>query len=313
MKFLLEMYINYLAALRGASENTRASYARDITKFFTFCAEQHLTNITQVTEQHIAAYLGWLKQQGLSERSISRAISALKGLSRYLYDEGLITSDPTEKMESHKTASTLPLVLSSEQVERLLAQPDPERVDGTLEKTLATRDKAMLELLYATGVRVSELVTLRVQDLHSKTMRLDGETLDVAYLRCLGKGEKERLIPFGQVAFAAVEQYLHDARPLLLKTHSSDVLFLNRFGDALTRQGFWKILKRYLKQAELPSEISPHTLRHSFATHLLERGADLRSLQLMLGHSDIGTTQIYTHVSTKRLREVYDRYHPRAK
>lgn len=313
MEYLLEMYMNYLAAVRGLSANTRESYAQDLRAFFTFCQEQQLTTINAVTETHVLAYLGWLKQQGLAERSLARHRSALKGFSRYLYDERVISSDPTEHLESPKAGRVLPNVMSPEQVERLLAEPNPEMVEGTYEKAMAIRDKAMLELLYATGVRVSELVALPVTAVKSKIVAVDGVDREIGYIRCFGKGEKERLIPLGAVAVEHVRLYLREARPLLLQESSSAYLFLSRLGQMMTRQAFWKILKKYLKHAGLSPDISPHTLRHSFATHLLERGADLRSLQVLLGHSDIGTTQIYTHVSTKRIKSVYDQHHPRAR
>jgi integrase/recombinase XerD len=306
MHYLLEMYINYLAAVRGSSENTRAAYYQDLESYLTFCQGQQITEASAITEQHVVGYRAWLRGQGLSERSIARHVSAVKGFHRYLYDEGITSSDPTINLESPKTGQTLPHVMSYDEVKRLLAMPDEK-------KTAGLRDKAMLETLYATGMRVSELIRLRVHDLKSKKVILDGGATEMGYIQCIGKRDKERMIPLGKTAFDALARYLHTARVALLKGRYSEYLFLNRSAKPMTRQAFWKIIKRYLKQAGLSQDISPHTLRHSFATHLLERGADLRSLQLMLGHSDIATTQIYTHVSTKRLKEVYDEYHPRAK
>ncbi len=313
MEYLLEMYINYLAAVRGTSENTRKSYALDIKKYLLFCREQHVTDMRQITEQHIVAYRAWLATYDVSERSIARYISALKGFHKYLLHEGVADTDPTANLDAPKKTTFLPHVMSCEQVERLLAQPDPNLVEDGQERVLRLRDKAMLELLYATGMRVSELVQVRMRDIQSKQIHIDDEERTMTYLHCFGKGEKERLIPLGHVAFEQVNHYIRLSRPHLLKTPLSDYVFLSRRGQPMSRQAFWKILKKYLRRAGLSDSISPHTLRHSFATHLLERGADLRSLQMMLGHSDIGTTQVYTHVSTRRLKTVYDEYHPRAK
>jgi integrase/recombinase XerD len=307
------MYINYLAAVRGSSENTRKAYSRDLTKYFTFLQDCHITDIATIKETDIVQYQGWLKKQGLSARSIARHGCAVKGFHRYLFDEGIVKTDPTANLESPKAGSSLPGVMSYDDVKHLLAQPKVEAVKGVREKARADRDKAMLETLYATGMRVSELISLRLNDIKSRTVKLEDSEIEMGYVRCIGKGEKERIIPLGKVAFDHLSFYIHQSRNILLKHRYSEYLFLNRFGKPMSRQAFWKIIKKYLKQAGLPQDISPHTLRHSFATHLLERGADLRSLQLMLGHSDIATTQMYTHVSTKRLKEVYNQYHPRAK
>lgn len=313
MEYLLEMYVNYLAAVRGTSDNTRASYALDIQKYLQFCREQRLADIRDVTEAHIVAYRAWLFGRQLSERSVARSMSALKGFHKYLRYEGITTTDPTANLETPKRSGYLPHVMSCAQVDRLLAQPDPALAKTDREKRLRLRDKAMLEVLYATGMRVSELIQVRTRDIQSKSVEIEGTTHTMTYLSCLGKGDKQRLIPLGHAAFEQVRAYLRESRPHLLKTAASEYLFLSQRGRPMTRQSFWQIVKKYLRQAELPDAISPHTLRHSFATHLLERGADLRSLQMMLGHSDIGTTQMYTHVSTTRLRTVYDEYHPRAK
>lgn len=296
MQYLLEMYINYLAAVRGLSENSREAYYRDLKKYFTFLDQNRLHEIANVTDSHIVRYLSWLKDEGLSERSIARHFSAVKGFHRYLHDEGIVQDDPTIRLESPKKGQHLPEVMSFEEVERLLAQPDES-------DPLGLRNKTMLETLYASGMRVSELISLRVKDLN----------LEKGFSWCLGKGEKERVVPLGESAIRSIKRYLRESRPILMKDRYSEYLFVSRFGKNMTRQACWKIIKKYLKRAGLSENISPHTLRHSFATHLLEHGADLRSLQLMLGHSDISTTQIYTHVSTKRLKEVYDEFHPRAK
>lgn len=296
MQYILEMYMNYLAAIRGLSEHTRQAYGRDVSQYLLFLQKRAMTDLNQVQEADVVQYRAWLKNQCLSERSIARSISAIKGFHRYACDEGIVRHDPTMTLENPKVGIHLPLVMSYDEVERLLAQPD----ESTM---LGLRDKAMLETLYASGMRVSELITLRISHLHLK----DG------YVRCMGKGEKERIAPIGKAAVHYITQYLHSARDKLTASHHAEYLFVNRFGKAMSRQACWKIIKKYLKQADLSQDISPHTLRHSFATHLLEHGADLRSLQMMLGHSDIATTQIYMHVSTQRLKDVYDQYHPRAK
>ncbi len=295
MNYLLEMYINYLAAVRGLSENTRGAYYHDLTQYLTFLQEQSLTDMASVCDSHILQYHAWLKSNGLSARSIARHCSAVKGFHRYLCDEGIVEADPTIKLETPKKGCILPNVMSFEEVERLLAQPDESTA-------LGLRDKAMLETLYASGMRASEVISVRLKSLNPEK----------GYVRCFGKGEKERVVPLGKSAVHIIDRYMKESRHILLKQRYSEYLFLNRFGKKMSRQACWKIIKKYLKQAGLSEDISPHTLRHSFATHLLEHGADLRSLQLMLGHSDISTTQIYTHVSTKRIKEVYDEFHPRA-
>jgi len=304
MEYLLEMYINYLAAIRGLTENTRRAYHRDLQAYFEFLHRYSVHTITQVHEEIILQYRKQLTDQGLSERSIARHFSTMKGFHRFLCDEKIMTTDPTVKLEAPKVGSTLPDVMAFDEVRLLLAQPDASKAQNRQAKALCLRDKAMLETLYASGVRVSELIDFRLHLLNREK----------GYLRCLGKGEKERIVPLGESALHFLDLYLEEGRQILLaKKGYSEYLFVNRFGGNMSRQAFWKILKKYLKQAGLSETISPHTLRHSFATHLLEHGADLRSLQLMLGHSDIATTQIYTHVSTTRIKEVYDEYHPRAK
>ncbi|PIE34373.1 site-specific tyrosine recombinase XerD [candidate division KSB3 bacterium] len=304
MKYLLEMYINYLAAVRGLTENTCEAYHRDLQAYFDFLHMHSIGDMKQVTDDTVSQYRKCLKDRGLSERSVARHFSAVKGFHRFLCDENLMTNDPAIRLEAPKVGSSLPEVMTFEDVRTLLAQPDAAHVQERREKAFLHRDKAMLETLYASGLRVSELIAVRVHLLN----RTKG------YIRCMGKGEKERIVPLGESALHYLERYLEEGRQVLLAgKRYSDYLFLNRFGEKMSRQAFWKIMKKYLKQAGLSETISPHTLRHSFATHLLEHGADLRSLQLMLGHSDIATTQIYTHVSTARITEVYDAYHPRAK
>ena len=295
MESLLEMYIKYLAAVRGLSENSRDAYYRDRKKYFTFL-HRHIAEIDSVTDALIVHYLAWLQEERLSERSIARHLSAIKGFHRYIHDEGIVEENPTIKLDSPKKGRHLPDVMSFDEVERLLAAPDENDPQGL-------RDKTILETLYATGMRVSELIAIRIKDVN----------FEKGCTWCLGKGEKERIVPLGESAVRYIQRYLRESRPELMKDRYSEYLFVSRLGKKMSRQACWMIIKKYLKHAELSESISPHTLRHSFATHLLEHGADLRSLQLMLGHSDISTTQIYTHVSTTRLKDVYDEYHPRAK
>lgn len=304
MKYLLEMYVNYLAAVRGLTENTRSAYYRDLTCYLTFLQEHSITDIAQVQASDVVHYRAWLDAHGLSKRSIARHFSAVKGFYRYLCDEGMLKSDPTITVEAPKIGSSLPEVMSFEEVQALLAQPAAVQASNEQQKAIFLRDKAMLETLYASGLRVSELIALQLRHLNQEK----------GYVRCFGKGEKERIAPLGETALHFIACYLSEGRQFFLQRKGySEYLFLNRSGGRMTRQAFWKIMKKYLKQAGLSQNISPHTLRHSFATHLLEHGADLRTLQLMLGHSDIGTTQVYTHVSVQHLKDVYDEYHPRAK
>ncbi len=304
MQYFIEMYINYLAAVRGLSDNTRSAYGRDLKTYVVFLAEERsCAAIERVTDDDVIAFRASLRQRGLAERSVSRHFSAVKGFHHYLCDEKIVDKDPTAKIDAPKIGVTLPDIMSFDEVERLLAQPDAVNETTPEDRAVALRDKAMLETLYATGLRVSELISLRLRDVNQER----------GFLRCIGKGDKERVVPLGESALLYLARYLNDARGVFLKGSYAEALFVNRFGQQMTRQAFWKIIKKYSKQARLPLTISPHTLRHSFATHLLEHGADLRSLQIMLGHQDIATTQVYTHVSTKHLREVYDEHHPRAK
>ncbi len=292
MESAIRAFLSYVRVEKGLSENTILAYGRDLAKFAAFAAPRALKEIQR---DEIVDFLAGLYRRGLDSRSVARHLVTLRNFFRFAVAEGLLREDPTLNLESPKTRRRLPSFLSLEEVERLMAQPDA----GTL---LGLRDKAMLELLYGTGLRASELLGLRTADLQ----------LEVGCLRCIGKGDKDRLVPVGKTALAAVEQYLREARPRLLKGRSSPVLFVNRFGGKMSRVGFWKILSDYGRRARIRVKLSPHKLRHSFATHLLERGADLRSVQLMLGHADISTTQIYTHVVQERLKQVYKAHHPRA-
>jgi len=290
---LLQTYIEYLSVEKGLSQNTLLSYARDIQKLFEFFEGQDIDG-TKIEERDLIKFVHAQSRVGLSARSLARLISSLKSYYSFLLLEGVLSTNPTANLSAPKIWFSLPKFLTVKEVEQLLEQPDENDARGC-------RDRAMLELLYATGLRVSELVALKIKDVN----------LESGFLICLGKGGKERIVPLGNSASQAVRKYLSDARFKLWKKEG-DSLFLTSRGKAFTRQGFWKMLKQYGQQAGLDQKVSPHILRHTFATHLLERGADLRSVQLMLGHSQITTTQIYTHVTRRHLRQVYDRFHPRA-
>ncbi|MDH5763266.1 MAG: site-specific tyrosine recombinase XerD [Nitrospinota bacterium] len=291
MENLVREFSEFLAVEKRHSPHTVAGYRRDISRFASF--EPGLP-LKSVTPSHIREFLLSLHQQGLSSRSIARSLSSLKSFFKYLVGESLLDENPVETLETPKIWRKLPGTLTLNEVEALLNQPD-------VETPLGLRDKAMLEVLYATGVRVSELISLKINDLN----------LEVGYLRSYGKGGKERVIPLGEVARSYLKDYLERGRPKLIKNKSLAILFVSRRKMPMTRQGFWKTLKQYVSKAHIKVTVSPHTLRHAFATHLLERGADLRSVQQMLGHSDISTTQIYTHVVQRRMREVFEKCHPR--
>jgi integrase/recombinase XerD len=276
--------------------NTLESYGRDLRQYSQFLdQDEDESNLDSVTRTTIINYLVHLQTQGKATATIARRLAALKAFYQFLVREQRIKADPTANLESPKLEKRLPRVLTVKEVERLLAQPDPAQPAGV-------RDRAMLELLYATGIRVSELVSLNVNDV----------SLEMGYIKCSGKGSKERIVPLGTLAIQSCRDYLAAPRKRLIKDREETALFVNHHGHRLTRQGFWKIVKKYAADAKVEKEITPHTLRHSFATHLLENGADLRSVQEMLGHADISTTQIYTHVTKGRLKEVYARTHPRA-
>ncbi len=287
----LARYLDYLTAERGLAQNTIAAYRRDLAALHARLGGRPLE---QTRREDLLARLRQMRLDGRSPRSIARSLVAVRGFFRYLLTEQVIREDPTANLDSPRTWRSLPRVLSFAEVENLLAAPD--RDSGT-----GLRDAAMLEVLYATGLRVSELVGLRLGDLH----------LDASYVRCIGKGSRERVVPLGGEADATLQAYLAVGRPALLVGKRTNVLFVNHRGGPLTRQGFWKIVKSCAGKAGIDTPLSPHTLRHSFATHLLENGADLRSVQLMLGHADISTTQIYTHINRERLRRLYRDFHPR--
>ncbi|WP_018131896.1 site-specific tyrosine recombinase XerD [Effusibacillus pohliae] len=295
MDKLIERFIHYLAVERGLSQNTLESYQRDLIAYTEFLQRSGVADVNQTRRANIIAYLADLQQKGRATSTISRNLASIRAFYSFLLRDGLIDGDPAANLESPKIEKRLPQVLTVEDVEALLDSPD-------LKTSTGLRDKAMLELLYASGIRVSELVSLNVDDVN----------LNMGFLKCYGKGAKERIIPLGSVALQMLEEYLNRARAKLLRDRSETSLFVNHHGQRLTRQGFWKIIKKYAKAANINKEITPHTLRHSFATHLLENGADLRSVQEMLGHADISTTQIYTHITKSRLKEVYAKTHPRA-
>ncbi len=289
----LDTYLDYLAIEKGLAKNTLASYATDLRRFADYLKEKKIT-LDAVERIDIVRYFQRLRGAGISARSVARALAAIRGMFRFLVSERALKHDPTENLENPKLWTTLPKSLQASEVEALLRAPDRSTPEGL-------RDAAMLELLYATGLRVSELIHVKIEDL----------VMDAGFLRTFGKGSKERIVPFGDAARDTIVAYMERGRPDLVKKPDPH-LFLSRRGRPMSRQSFWMKIVRYARLAGITSHISPHVLRHSFATHLLENGADLRSVQMMLGHSDISTTQIYTHVSRARLRKMYDQFHPRA-
>lgn len=292
---LLDEYIYHLAVERGLAENTLASYRLDLNGYLAFCRKNGLTSLAQADRNVVMAYLFQQQLEGRSPATIARRLAAAKSFYKYLINEGILQKDPTADLEFPRLAQKLPRVLTVAEVDTLLSQP-------LLSAPAGIRDKAMLELLYATGIRVSELVSLNLEHIN----------LASGFIRCFGKGSKERIVPLGDVAIRFLKEYLSRGRSKIVKAGDPPALFVNQHGKRLTRQGFWKIIKKYASTAKINKDITPHTLRHSFATHLLENGADLRSVQEMLGHADISTTQIYTHLTKQRMKEVYDRSHPRA-
>ncbi|MEB3102753.1 site-specific tyrosine recombinase XerD [Ferviditalea candida] len=293
----LQAFIHYLSVERGLARNTLESYERDITHYLEYLKTLGVSSLQQTAKSHITGYMLKLKQLGRASSTMSRNMVSIRAFYQFLVRERLLEKDPSLNMEVPKLEKRLPKVLSVDEVERLLEAPVISNAGGM-------RDKAMLELLYATGIRVSELISLDVDDVN----------LAMGFVRCTGKGSKERIIPIGKIASRWLNDYIQGMRlKLLKKSKAEPALFANHLGTRMTRQGFWKIIKKYALESGIHKEITPHTLRHSFATHLLENGADLRAVQEMLGHADISTTQIYTHVTTKKMKEVYDMTHPRAK
>jgi integrase/recombinase XerD len=289
-------YLDHLRVERALSPRTLVAYGRDLARLTAY-AQRAGRTVLDLRQSDLSDFMGGLREEGLSARSVARAVHALRGFFRFAVREGRLEADPMENLRAPRAFAALPRFLTPEQVEALLAAPD-------VATPLGLRDRAILEVLYATGLRVSELIGLRAGDLD----------LEVGILTCFGKGRKERLVPLGAEAGRWVQRYLAEVRPSLAgeSAAAGDVLFLGRRGRRLTHMGLWGIVRRHAVTAGVEQTLTPHVLRHSFATHLLERGADLRALQAMLGHADISTTQIYTHITRERLRKVYDQYHPRA-
>jgi integrase/recombinase XerD len=291
---MIDTYLAYLRDVRRMSGNTLESYARDLTHLAAF-AEKRGVAVEALERRDLEAFVRGLMASGLAPRSVARSVACVRGLYRFIAVERRLPSNPADDLRSPRAWPALPKFLSLEEVDRLLEQPDTTTPRGL-------RDKALIELLYATGLRVSELIGLRAGDVN----------LEEGYLTCVGKGDKQRMVPLGRTAAEWVTRYIREGRGALVKQRASPWLFVNaRDGGPLSRVGFWKVLKAYGTKAGLSRDLSPHVLRHSFATHLLERGADLRMIQVMLGHADLSTTQIYTHVLEARLRAVYDKFHPR--
>lgn len=289
----LQDFISYLHNIKKTSANTEMSYKRDLSKVEKYMAIQGLTDVTKITATHLQSYILYLEKNGFAAATVSRNVASIKALFHYLFKNGSIKEDVSESLKAPKIEKKLPEILTTDEVNKLLDQPR-----GSSPKE--SRDRAMLELLYATGIRVSELINLKTTDIN----------FQVGYIICRD-AHKERVIPFGAPAKRALTDYLKNARAILLADQTSDVLFTNCSGQPMSRQGFWKLVKFYAKKAGITADITPHTLRHSFAAHLVENGADLRSVQEMLGHSDISTTQIYANMSQNKIREVYARNFPR--
>jgi len=293
--FQLERFEDHLSVEKGASPRTNEAYMRDVARFATFCRAKGADTPASASARILREYVYHLKDLGLSPSSIRRNVSAVRSYFRFMLGEGELVRDPSERLEAPRRWRTLPEVLTVEEAAKLIAAP-------SLEEPFAFRDRAMLELAYGAGLRVSEWITLSVRDV----------LMDDHLVRVFGKGSKERLVPIGRSAIGAVAIYLRELRPKLERGAGKGILFLNARGEPLSRMGAWKILRKYVDIAGITKPVSPHTLRHSFATHLLEGGADLRAVQEMLGHADISTTQIYTHVDREFLRAVHRQYHPRA-
>ena len=289
-------YLDYLFIERGMAQNTLESYSRDLHRYLAFVqTNRKISDIGNVTPEIVVDYLTKLREEGLAANSMNRALAALRGFYKYLLREKVIAQNPLAHIELAKVWMKLPETISKEEMKTILAQSGNRN-------NAAIRNTAMLELLYATGIRVSELINLTMNSINWQ----------VGFLIVMGKGSKERIVPIGRIAYDCVRRYVDEIRPKFMQKKSTDVLFLSRFGKKFTRQGFWKIVVACARQAGLQKKVYPHTFRHSFASHLLEGGADMRTVQVMLGHSDIATTQIYTHITRERLKEVHRKFHPRA-
>jgi integrase/recombinase XerD len=290
----IDAFLAMIAVEKGLARNTVEAYSRDLSRLSNFLAQQGVTGWSELKPIHVRAYVSWLTSRGLSAKSVARHIVTLRRFCRFLDLEGITREDPIPAFRLFNKARKLPQSVSVDDLRRLLQQPDPSR-------PLGRRDQAMLELLYGAGLRVSELISLQIQQVN-----LQGN-----YLTVTGKGSKGRAVPFGHWARDKLLSYIHQSRPALARGRQTSYLFLTRSGTPLTRQGFWKLIRGYARAAGIEKRVTPHTLRHSFATHLLEGGADLRAVQAMLGHADISTTQVYTHVNGARLREAHRQFHPR--
>jgi integrase/recombinase XerD len=294
LDIFVDQYISYLVFEKGLSEKTIESYSSDLSKYLEFLKQKGVKDITQADTPMILKHLIALRESGLGSKSCARHLITLRGFYKFLAQEKVLEFDPAKLIDLPKSGLKLPDVLSVSEVNLLLNIPD-------INTPLGKRNSAMLELLYAAGLRVSELVNLKFLDVN----------LEACFVRVMGKGSKERIVPFGLYAKNKIDDYVNNSRPLLLKYRISKYLFVARAGKPMTRQGFWKLLKQYVKQAKIKKKVTPHSLRHSFASHLLEGGADLRTVQVMLGHVDISSTQIYTHVTRDHLRQIHEKYHPR--
>lgn len=294
MQVLVNEFLDYLTVERGLSANTRESYARDLRKFINYLDKKKIKDVDSVSRRQITDYLMAEKDKGLSPNSLSRNLVTIRVWFRFLVANRYLEEDITAVLDSPRLWKILPEVLSVNEVSKLL-----QALQGN--KKLIVRDKAMFELMYASGLRVSEMVGLKVNDLN----------LEVGYLKCIGKGNKERIVPLGKISIKAIQAYLKKSRPQLAKDLLTPNLFITRYGKPLTRQWVWKLIKFYAREARITKSITPHTLRHSFATHLLANGADLRIVQELLGHADITTTQTYTHVDKNRLKSIHRKFHPR--
>ncbi len=292
---LIDSFYNYMLIERGLSKNTIEAYGRDLTKYSNFIYDSRSKGLMNCTNKDLLFFLDHLKKRGYSSRSTSRTVSCIKTFYKFLLHEKVIKQNPFNEIKTPKSEKRLPGVLDIDEVDLILNAPDINTSTGL-------RDKTLFEVLYATGLRVSELISLTINNVN----------MEAGFVIVLGKGSKERIVPLGDEAMSWIKRYQAESRPLVLQNRLSDFLFLNRYGNCLTRQGFWKIIKKYCLIAGITKKVSPHTFRHSFASHILEGGADLRSVQTMLGHSDISTTQIYTHIEKSALKKIHKKYHPRS-
>ena len=295
LPLLIDQYLNYMKVEKGLSRNTISSYSTDLAQFLDFSSKNATGNVKKISKREAVNFIESLNKHGISRSSLARKIVAVRNFFKYLLNENLLSDNPFANVDTPRASKKLPDVLSFEEIEALLAIPDITKPQGL-------RDQAILEVMYGSGLRASELVNLKTDSINT----------NVGYIQALGKGSKQRIVPLGDTGLKSIDNYLREARAKFLKGKSSPFLFLNRKGNPMSRQYLWELIKKYGLKAKIMKRLTPHTLRHSFATHLLERGADLRSLQIMLGHSDISTTQIYTHVNIKRLQEVHKKFHPRA-